>query len=167
MNALVHKRKADRDFPPAGKALMDRVEVEFPEEDGVDGRPVRALLVDGSPAVLKTLNLLLQQHSGLLVIGTAMDGYHAVRRVVELEPDLVLMDLRLPEMNGLEATRQIKSRPHAPAVIMVSADDTPECRAAASVAGTDGFVGKQHMFAQLPAAIRKLFPKTTLLSSVT
>ena len=85
-----------------------------------------------------------------------------MRRVVELQPDLVLMDLRLPGMNGLEATRQIKARSQAPAVIMVTADDTPECRAAASAAGTDGFVGKQHMFTQLPAAIRKLFPGTTL-----
>ena len=166
MNALVHKRKSDREVPPAGKALMDRVEVEFPEEDGLDGRPIRVLLVDDSPTVLKMLSLLLKQHSRLLVIGTAMDGYHAVRRVLELEPDLVLMDLRLPGMNGLEATRQIKARPHAPAVIMVTADDTPECRAAASAAGTDGFVGKQHMFGELPAAIRKLFPKTTLLPSL-
>jgi DNA-binding NarL/FixJ family response regulator len=108
------------------------------------------------------LSLLLKQHSGLLVIGTATDGYHAMRRVVELEPDLVLMDLRLSGMNGLEATRQIKARRQAPAVIMVTTDDTPESRAAASAAGTDGFVSKQHMLTQLRTAIRKLFPGATL-----
>jgi CheY-like chemotaxis protein len=72
------------------------------------------------------------------------------------------MDMRLPGMNGLEATRQIKARSQAPVVIMVTADDTPECRAAASAAGIDGFVGKQHLFTQLRAAIRKLFPRATL-----
>jgi CheY-like chemotaxis protein len=72
------------------------------------------------------------------------------------------MDLQLPGMNGLEVTRQIKTRAQAPAVIMITADDTPECRAAASAAGTDGFVEKQNLFSQLRAAIRKLFPGATL-----
>ena len=64
------------------------METEFNgAEAAVDGRPIRALLVDDSPTVLKMLSLLLKQHSGLLVIGTATDGYHAMRRVVELEPD--------------------------------------------------------------------------------
>ena len=83
----------------------------------------------------------------------------AVRRVMELEPDLVLLDLQLPGINGLEDTRRVKARPRAPAIIMVTADDTPECRAAARAAGTDAFIGKQHMFARLPGAIRKCFPK--------
>jgi DNA-binding NarL/FixJ family response regulator len=71
---------------------------------------------------------------------------------------LVLMDLNLPGMNGLEATRQIKARSPAPTVIVVTADDTLECRAAARAAGTDGFVGLRHLFTQLRAAIRRLFP---------
>jgi DNA-binding NarL/FixJ family response regulator len=82
----------------------------------------------------------------------------SLRRVVELEPDLVLMDLQFPGLSGMEATRRIKARSPATAVIMVTSDDTPECRTAASAAGTDGFVGKQHIFTQFPAAIRKLFP---------
>ena len=77
---------------------------------------------------------------------------------MELSPDLVLMDTQLSGINGLEATRQIKARSHAPAVILVTADDTPGCRAAARAAGTDGFVGKQHLSTRLRPAIRKLFP---------
>jgi DNA-binding NarL/FixJ family response regulator len=125
----------------------------------VDSYPVRTVVVDDSPIMLKTLSLFLERQSGFELIGTATDGRHAVRRVIELQPDLVLMDLRLPGMNGFDATRRIKARSPAPAVVMVTADDTPECRAAASAAGTDGFVGKQQMFTQLPAAIRKLFPR--------
>jgi DNA-binding NarL/FixJ family response regulator len=128
-------------------------------EAAVDSWPIRTVVVDDSPIMLKTLSLFLQAQSGFELIGTATDGRHAVRRVIELQPDLVLMDLRLPGMNGFDATRRIKARCPAPAVIMVTADDTPECRAAASAAGTDGFVGKQQMFTQLPAAIRKLFPR--------
>ncbi|MGA2659259.1 MAG: response regulator [Verrucomicrobiota bacterium] len=128
-------------------------------EAAVDRSPVRTVVVDDSPMMLKTLSLLLEREKGLQLVGTATDGRHAVRRAIELEPDLVLMDLRLPGMNGFEATRRIKARSPAPAVIMVTADDTPECRAAASAAGTDGFVGKQQMFTQLAPAIRKLFPK--------
>jgi DNA-binding NarL/FixJ family response regulator len=141
-------------------------------EAAVDSYPVRTVVVDDSPMMLKTLSLFLERQGGIELIGTATDGRHAVRRVIELEPDLVLMDLRLPGMNGFDATRRIKARSPAPAVIMVTADDTPECRAAASAAGTDGFVGKQQMFTQLPAAIRKLFPRVARstvasLSSVT
>jgi CheY-like chemotaxis protein len=120
---------------------------------------IRALAVDDSPFILKTLSAFLERLAHIQLVGTAVDGYQAVRRVVELEPDLVLMDLQLPGISGLEATRRIKARSPATAVIMLTAEDTPECRAAASAAGTDGFVGKHHMFTQLPAAIRKLFPR--------
>ncbi|MGO8928565.1 MAG: response regulator transcription factor [Limisphaerales bacterium] len=133
-----------------------------PAEVGGDGWPIRTVVVDDSPFVLKTLSSFLERQHDFQLVGTATYGYHAVRRVVELQPDLVLMDLRLPGMNGLEVTRQIKARSQAPAVIMVTADDTPDRRAAASAAGTDGFVGKQHLFTQLRMAIRKLFPETTL-----
>ncbi len=130
-----------------------------PEEAGSDARPIRAVVLEESPMMLKTLSSILQERDDVQLIGTATDGYHAVRRVVELAPDLVLMELHLPGMNGLEATRQIKARPHAPAVIVVTADDTPERRAAARAAGTDGFVGLRHLFTQLRTAIRRLFPR--------
>jgi DNA-binding NarL/FixJ family response regulator len=135
-------------------------------EAAVDNCPVRTVVVDDSPMMLKTLSLLLERENDFQLVGTATDGRHAVRRVIELQPDLVLMDLRLPGMNGFDATRRIKARSPAPAVIIVTADDTPECRAAASAAGTDGFVAKQQMFTQLPAAMRKLFPRAAKTISV-
>jgi len=116
------------------------------------------VVVDDSPAILKTLSSLLDERGDVQLVGTATDGYHAVRRVVELEPDLVLTSLRLEGMNGLEVTRQIKARPQAPAVIMVTAQDTAECRAAARAAGIDSFVGKRQMLTRLPTVIRRLFP---------
>lgn len=128
------------------------------DEAGTDGRPIRTVVVDDSPLILKTLSSFLELQQDFQLVGTATDGSHAVRRAMELEPDLVLLGLRLAGMNGLEATRQIKARSQAPAVIMVTSNDTPACRAAARAAGTDGFVGKRHMIKQLPKVIRKLFP---------
>ena len=131
------------------------------DEAGVDGRPIRTVVVDDSPLILKTLSSFLERQEDFQLVGTATDGSHAVRRAMELEPDLVLLGLRLTGMNGLEATRQIKARSQAPAIIMVTANDTPACRAAALAAGTDGFVGKRHMIKQLPSVIRRLFPGKT------
>lgn len=129
-----------------------------PDEAGADGRPIRTVVVDDSPLILKTLCSFLELQDDFQLVGTATDGSHAVRRAMELQPDLVLLGLRLTGINGLEATRQIKARSQAPAVVMVTASDTPSCRAAARAAGTDGFVGKRHMIKQLPTVIRKLFP---------
>ena len=125
--------------------------------------PVRTVLADGSPMMLKTFSLLLQREHGVQVVGTATDGHRAVRRALELQPDLVLMDLRLPGLNGFEATRRIKARSPASAVIVVTDDDTPECRAAASASGINGFVGKRQMFTELATAIRALFPREGML----
>jgi len=128
---------------------------------GIGSRPVRTVAVDDSPSILKTLSVILELQSGVQLVGTATDGHHGIQRVLELQPDLVLMDLQLPGMNGLEATRHIKGRSQSPAVIMVTAEDTPEWRAAARAAGTDGFVAKQRLVKDLPGAIQKLFPRTT------
>ena len=93
------------------KGLARRMEAgrEMDEAAG-DNWPIRTVVVDDSPFVLKTLSSFLEQQRDFQLVGTATDGKHAVRRVVELEPNLVLMDLRLPGLNGLDAARQIKSR---------------------------------------------------------
>jgi len=119
---------------------------------------LRVLVVDDSPFMLKTICESLEQQTDILIVGTAFDGFHAVKRVMELEPDLVLMDVHMFGMNGLEATRLMKSFQHPPAVILVTIEDTPECRAAAKAAGTDDFMSKQDLFFKLAAAIRRLFP---------
>lgn len=129
-----------------------------PQHGSADGLLVKVLVVDDSPFILKTLSSFLEGQSRMQLVGTATDGFRAVRLAMELEPDLVFIDLHLPRMSGLEATRQIKARSPATAVIMLTSDATPENRAAASAAAADSFIDKQHMFTQLPAVIRKLFP---------
>jgi DNA-binding NarL/FixJ family response regulator len=163
MNSPGHSLRAHRDSPIGRKELVRRVEADGEmDEAGGNNWPIRTVVADDSPFVLKTLSSFLEQQRNFQLVGTATDGNHAVRRVVELEPDLVLLDLRLSGLNGLEAARQIKARERAPAVIIVTADDTPECRAAARAAGTDGFVGKGRIFKQLQTEIRRLFPGASL-----
>lgn len=122
------------------------------------GRPIRAVVADDSPTDLKRVSSILEVREKVQLIGSATDGYHALCRVAELEPDLVLVDSRLTGINGLEAARQIKGRSQPPVVIMLTPDDTPGSHAAARAAGTDAVVAKRRLLTQLRAAIRRLFP---------
>ncbi|HVM49771.1 MAG TPA: response regulator transcription factor [Candidatus Acidoferrum sp.] len=160
MNALAYRSQASRPTTRAGTTHAARAQTDHgPAAPGANGRPLRAVIVDDSPSLLRVLSSLLGQESNVQLVGCATDGYAAVRRVTELKPDLVLMDLHLPGINGLEATRQIKARFPAPTVILVTADDTPGCRKAALAAGTNAFVDKQRLSTRLRPAFRKLFPK--------
>ena len=111
MNFPGHDRKARHMNLPGQTAHSVPAESDDgPEEAESDARPIRAVVLEESPMMLKTLSSILQERDDVQLIGTATDGHHALRRVVELAPDLVLVDLNLPGMNGLEATRQIKAR---------------------------------------------------------
>ncbi len=119
--------------------------------------PIRILLVDDSVAFLDSAAAYLAGQPDLRVIGRALSGRTAIEQIAALRPDLVLMDIAMPDLNGLEATRQIKALPNAPRVIILTLHDNPEyCRAAVAVQA-DGFVAKSDFGVQLLAAIRSLF----------
>ena len=103
---------------------------------------VRTLVVDDSPIMLKALSRILAEAGNFDLVGTATDGWQAVRYVSALSPELVLMDFHLPHLNGVEATRCIKTRPHPPVVIIVTADDSSSAKSMAEKAGADAFVSK-------------------------
>src|SRR5438105_3576362 len=81
-----------------------------------------------------------------------------LEQVAMLNPDLVLMDLAMPGMNGLETTRQIKARPAAPRVVIMTLYDVAEYRAAARDATADGFIAKSSIRSQLLPLLASLFP---------
>src|ERR1035438_4941517 len=104
---------------------------------------VTTLVVDDSPFMLKTLSQILERAGNFDLVGTATDGCQALRYVSMLSPELVLMDVHMPRLNRIQATRYIKQRDHSPIVILVTSDDSPVTKVMAEEAGVDGFVSKE------------------------
>ena len=98
--------------------------------------------MDDSPYMLKTYERILALESGFTLVGTATDGRQALTSVLTLQPELVLMDIHMPHMNGIEATRYLKRFRHPPAVIIVTLDDSPASLQLAKTAGADSIVSK-------------------------
>ena len=114
-------------------------------------RQVKVLLVDDAAEFLASAVDFLARDPRVQLVGQALDGREGVRLAEALAPDIVLMDLSMPEMNGLDATRQIKRELTPPRVIIVTMHDGPEYRRRAAIAGADGFICKSD-FAELALA---------------
>lgn len=117
---------------------------------------IKVLLADDSPEFLKMASQFLAADPGIELVGVALTGKDALALAAELQPELILMDMIMPHMNGVEATRQIKSLPNAPIVVLLTGHDTPEYRSAATDAGADGFVYKPELFKELLPLIHQL-----------
>ncbi len=120
---------------------------------------IKVLLVDNSKQFLQSATTFLSQCPSVEVIGTATSGKDAIKKVQELSPDLVLMDIAMPQMNGIEATRCIKGQAGAPKIIILTLHDNTEYRSAAKDAGSDGFVRKSDLRTHLLPMIHALFAK--------
>jgi CheY-like chemotaxis protein len=118
----------------------------------------RTIVVDDNPTLLKVVARLLSSIPGVEVVGEANSGHGALEAVDRLRPDLVLMDLAMPGMDGLEATRRLVARPGAPAVIIMTVHDLPHYRDAALAAGARKFIAKSELGKQLGPAIGCLLP---------
>lgn len=103
---------------------------------------IRTLIVDDSPFMLKLLARTIEKAGRFELIGSATDGCQAVRYVSALSPDLVLMDLHLPHLNGIQATQLIKEREHPPVVIIITSNHSCIARSMAEEAGADDFLVK-------------------------
>lgn len=116
----------------------------------------RVLLVDDSPDFLKMVSKFFASVPEVELIGAVLTGQDAITLATELRPDLILMDLVMPKINGLEATRRIKAMPDPPIVIILTGHDTPEYRRESAGAGADGFVHKPALFVELLPLMRRL-----------
>ena len=116
---------------------------------------VRVVIVDDEHLVRSGLRLVLDGAHGISVVGEAGGGDAAVAIVRELAPDLVLMDVRMPQGNGIEATRMLSQGPQAPKIVMLTAFDTDEFLLDALDAGASGFLLKDTAPRELVAAVHQ------------
>jgi DNA-binding NarL/FixJ family response regulator len=134
---------------------------------GGGGVTTRCLIADDQAVVREGFAAILTAQPGLLVVGQAADGAEAVRQARQLEPDVVLMDVRMPLMDGLQATRQILSTttsPAPPRVLMLTTFDLDEYVYAALRAGASGFLLKDATAAELIHAVRVVATGDALLA---
>jgi DNA-binding NarL/FixJ family response regulator len=124
-------------------------------------RRPRVLLADDHPPLLAAIRRLLSAEFD--VVGEAADGVEAVRLARALQPDVVIMDLAMPPMGGIEAIRQIQAEPSAPAILALTVISDSSVRKAALEAGASGYVLKSQAGGDLIPAIRAALARETVL----
>ena len=114
---------------------------------------VRVLLVDDQPLMRKGFRMILDEEEDIVVVGEAADGREAVRAAASCSPDVILMDIRMPGMDGIEATRQIVQQDRHQRVLVLTTFDLDEYAFGALRAGASGFLLKDVPPDELVAAI--------------
>ena len=108
----------------------------------MDSRTIRILLVDGSNPFLDSFTNWLDGRPDVIVVGTAATGRDAIEAAGLLRPDLVVMDVVLPILDGFRAAQAIKARPDPPCVLLVTLHPSRTAEDAAIAAGADGLLSK-------------------------
>ncbi|MEU6899964.1 response regulator [Streptomyces virginiae] len=125
---------------------------------------VRVVLADDQPLVRSGLRVLMADQPDLEVVGEACDGAEAVRLAEEVRPDVVVMDIRMPGMDGIEATRLITTGPGTARVLVLTTFDEDEHVHGALRAGASGFVVKDMALDDLLTAVRVVAAGDALIS---
>ena len=127
---------------------------------------IRVLIVDDHAILRDGIRSLLERQEGIAVVGEASNGREALTRVGELEPDIVLMDIAMPEMDGLEATRRVKEDYPNTRVLILTQHDSQEYVTPLLQAGASGYVLKRSGGREVVAAIRQVHEKGAFLEPV-
>jgi DNA-binding NarL/FixJ family response regulator len=126
--------------------------------------PIRVLLADPHALFRRGVRLVLDEEADIEVIGECDDGLDAVDRIVELAPDLVLMDVRLPGLSGIEATRRARSLVPSVKVAILTVSEDDDDLFAAVRAGATGYILKEVAIEDLPDAVRAVARGDSLIS---
>ncbi|MGC0366950.1 DNA-binding NarL/FixJ family response regulator [Rhodococcus sp. 27YEA15] len=117
---------------------------------------IRVLLVDDQALIRAGFRMILEETDGIDIAGEAQDGTDAIRLAEELNPDVILMDVRMPGLDGIEATRRIMARDASARVLILTTFDLDEYAFAALRAGASGFILKDVVVDELARAIRSV-----------
>jgi two-component system, NarL family, nitrate/nitrite response regulator NarL len=119
-------------------------------------RSIRVLIVDDEQPFTDMVRALLEGEQGIEVVGTAPNGQRAVELALELAPDVIVMDISMPIMNGLDATREIRAQdPTASVLILTGGSNVVEIDEARTI-GAAGYLTKDRIAGELVAEIRSL-----------
>ena len=124
-------------------------------------KTARVLIVDDHEIFRRGLRALLESSSEWQVCGEAVDGMDAVEQCKILKPDIVVLDVSMPRLNGLEAARLIRKEIPMPQIVIITQHDSPQIRSAALEAGAGAFVTKSAVASELVSALRNLIQNHT------
>ena len=122
---------------------------------------IRTLIADDSALCRRAAEMLLAKLPQVQMVGAAADGVDVLALVASTQPDLVLMDLQMPRLDGLQATRKIRAEFPAVRVIMTTFSDSEQSQAASADSGVDWFISKERLRDELPSVIAQLFSGRT------
>lgn len=125
---------------------------------------IRVLLADDHSVLRDGLEAMLHTQPGIAVVGHATDGREAVRKALELAPDVTIMDIVMPELDGIEATHRMRSRCPRSRVVILSMYSTTEHIFRALQAGAQGYLLKESAGAEVIAAVRSVHAGRRYLS---
>jgi DNA-binding NarL/FixJ family response regulator len=125
---------------------------------------IRVLIVDDHALFRRGLMLVLESEEGIDVVGEAEDGDEAIARAEELAPDVVLMDVRMPTMSGIEATRRLAESLPTTRIIMLTVSDEEDDLYEAIKAGATGYLLKEISIEEVADAVRAVMQGQTLIS---
>lgn len=131
---------------------------------GGDDVVVRVMICDDQPLFRRGLNVVLHAEEGIEVVGEAEDGEDAIAKAEELAPDVVLMDVRMPRVNGIEATRVIHERVPSTRILMLTVSDDDQDLFEAVKAGASGYLLKEVSVEEVAESVRAVMQGHTLIS---
>lgn len=134
-----------------------RATASVPEPVESAGERIKVFLVDDSPHFLESAVRFFMTVPHVKLVGCALTGPDAIEQAERLQPDLILMDVAMPDMNGLEIALHLKTEPNPPRIVMLTLHDTPEYRCVARVVGADGYVTKSDLATHLLPLIDDMF----------
>jgi DNA-binding NarL/FixJ family response regulator len=131
----------------------------------MENSPVRILLVEDFEPFRNLIRRLLEPKPGLQIVAEVADGQEAVLQAAELKPALILLDIRLPSLNGLDAARQIRELSPDSKILFVSQEFSPEVVQEAMNLGASGYVLKPRLASDLLPAVETVLRGETFIST--